>query len=343
MIAIEAPQFLVVVVIAVLYALMPRLTRADLAFSVTVAPGFRDSEAGRAAQRTYLAHLAVHVLIAIGLLLAGLRARALTVAAPIYLLAGGLEAFLAGRRRTRPHAVTPSPVHSATLSARGPMPLAWLFALPPLAVIAGALVVAPRYASLPARLPVHFDASGVPNGFAAKSVASVFGLPLLGLFLCALMFVIARAVWNTRRIQPSGAAAEAEARFRRATVLILLGAQWLVCLPMVLGTLEIAGVVSVAPWVALLPMPFVLAITVWAIWVGQGGSRRAPVPGSAIGDRTADRFWKAGLIYVNRDDPALFVEKRFGVGYTLNFARPGSWILLGLLLVPALFALVLSR
>ncbi|MBX6342828.1 MAG: hypothetical protein IRY97_10250, partial [Thermomicrobiaceae bacterium] len=38
--------------------------------------------------------------------------------------------------------------------------------------------------------------------------------------------------------------------------------------------------------------------------------------------------WIAGFIYYNPDDPALMVPKRFGVGWTLNFARPAAWIFL---------------
>src|SRR6201987_6566316 len=45
-------------------------------------------------------------------------------------------------------------------------------------------------------------------------------------------------------------------------------------------------------------------------------------------DRTPDRCWKAGIFYVNRADPALFVEKRVGIGYTLNFGNPWSWVVL---------------
>ena len=60
------------------------------------------------------------------------------------------------------------------------------------------------------------------------------------------------------------------------------------------------------------------------------------VGASPIGDRSEDRHWKAGFLYVNSSDPALFVEKRFGIGYTLNFGRPASWVLLAaVLLVPA--------
>ena len=62
-------------------------------------------------------------------------------------------------------------------------------------------------------------------------------------------------------------------------------------------------------------------------------------PGSGS-DGTPDECWKLGQIY-NPNDPALMVEKRFGVGYTINFGNRASWLLIALLvlilLVPLLF------
>jgi len=50
--------------------------------------------------------------------------------------------------------------------------------------------------------------------------------------------------------------------------------------------------------------------------------------------RDDDRFWYAGYFYNNPDDPALFVPKRFGFGWTLNFGHPRSTLfLIGLLLL----------
>ena len=43
--------------------------------------------------------------------------------------------------------------------------------------------------------------------------------------------------------------------------------------------------------------------------------------------------WKAGIFYSNRDDPALFVPKRFGIGYTLNFGNSWSWAVLALIVL----------
>src|SRR5690606_38624665 len=40
-----------------------------------------------------------------------------------------------------------------------------------------------------------------------------------------------------------------------------------------------------------------------------------------------DAHWKGGLFYFNKNDPSIFVEKRFGVGWTLNFANPIGYII----------------
>ena len=51
--------------------------------------------------------------------------------------------------------------------------------------------------------------------------------------------------------------------------------------------------------------------------------------------------WK-GIFYSNPDDPALFVPKRFGIGYTLNFGNPWSWVVLALILAMVALPIGLS-
>ena len=58
-------------------------------------------------------------------------------------------------------------------------------------------------------------------------------------------------------------------------------------------------------------------------------------------DRTPDRCWKAGIFYVNPADPALFVAKRLGIGYTLNFGNPWSWVVLAFIILIAIAPVIL--
>lgn len=64
---------------------------------------------------------------------------------------------------------------------------------------------------------------------------------------------------------------------------------------------------------------------------------------SGVTDVDEDRCWKGGLIYINREDPSIFVEKRFGVGWTLNLGNPRGYIVLflplAILLLISIFSL----
>jgi uncharacterized membrane protein len=51
--------------------------------------------------------------------------------------------------------------------------------------------------------------------------------------------------------------------------------------------------------------------------------------------------WRAKVFYVNPDDPALWVPKRFGIGWTLNFAHPAAWVVMGAILAVAVGGLLL--
>jgi uncharacterized membrane protein len=102
--------------------------------------------------------------------------------------------------------------------------------------------------------------------------------------------------------------------------------------------IRLSGIGSALP-----VLPFVAGLLVLgavALRAGQGGSRLngnvrglAPAAGT---DRDDDRFWKAGLLYVNRDDPGIMLASRFGAGWTFNFGNRAAWLIIaGIIAVPA--------
>ncbi len=80
----------------------------------------------------------------------------------------------------------------------------------------------------------------------------------------------------------------------------------------------------------MIPAPL-LAIAVVAYSLKISSDPSFPV------DQTPDSCWWLSSIYYNPADPALFVQKRIGAGYTLNFANPMSWVMLAvtLAIIPA--------
>ena len=45
------------------------------------------------------------------------------------------------------------------------------------------------------------------------------------------------------------------------------------------------------------------------------------------------KYWKWRFLYFNRNDNRVFVPKRFGIGWTLNWASPFSYIAIIVILI----------
>ncbi len=56
----------------------------------------------------------------------------------------------------------------------------------------------------------------------------------------------------------------------------------------------------------------------------------------------ARRAYRRGVFYADRDDPALLVPKRFGVGWSLNFGHPRAPLVLAVVLAVPLLTVLLA-
>src|ERR1022692_1177412 len=140
--------------------------------------------------------------------------------------------------------------------------------------------------------------------------------------------------WS-RRISTTGAGAAAERRFRRRIVQLSIVCEYFLACPAWFALFQPAAAAMNVWNLALAAV--IVAFTVSLMRGGQGGSHATVTAGTApVGDRTPDACWKWGVFYVNPADPSILVEKRFGIGYTLNFGNRWTWVVLALVpIVPA--------
>lgn len=346
----------IVVFTGVMSWFTPALTRRDLFFGVSVAPNARETAPARRILWTY--RLAVVVLtlagaIGLGLLigtggtgwLATPWPSLALLAAILFLSLPYFYAHVAVRRLVRAEpglgAISPAaaaeraPVAALVPRRYGDL-VPWFWEALPLAIIAAtACYLIVTYPLAPAIIPTHFGPNG-PDRYAPKAVGSYFLLIWTQLFLEILLTGLAVATARGKA-QPD----LADLRFRRrglrflylvkVTVLALLGVTAVAVARAGLGGGQVAGwesLVTVAVPVVVVVVIFIGAIAL-ALTTGQGGSRLA---GAAPVDRMDDRYWLAGIIYYNPDDPSIIVERRFGFGWTLNFGNRWGQLFLLLLL-----------
>jgi len=202
-----------------------------------------------------------------------------------------------------------------------------LLSLWDLAALAGLLALAVLYAlvgpQLPERMPIHFDALGRANGWAPKGQLPwlAFGTPA---FLWALLLLIGAAASR----MPTEAGRSQAAVIRPLRGMMGLG----LCLVMA-GVLLVPLRGSAALFAGLAGLGVCLVLGI-VFMVRDAWQSLARLPES--------EHYRGGVFYVNPRDPRLWVPKRIGVGWTLNYARPAAiWVtLLMLLAIPALFLAV---
>lgn len=330
----------VLLLVAGLLHMVPEFTRPDLFFAVTVPPEFRFSSDGRRILVRYRGIVWGSTLIAI----AAVLATGLPLAAVLIPGAGILWAFVSSHKRTLAYAAAPNPVLEVDLGApREGLPGGAIVALLPVIAL-GALGAwaATHLDRLPDRIVVHWGLNGA-DGWVTTTPTTLFGFLAVFAAICLLLVGIAWGLLHgSRRISTSGPAAASERQFRRRMLQMLIVTEYLLLCPV-----GFALLLPAAPGMTIWGLALAAVILVFAVSLfraGQGGARAMVSAGGApVGDRTPDACWKWGMFYVNPADPSILVEKRFGIGYTVNLGNRWAWVALVAVLVPAALGLVFLR
>ncbi len=316
------PLILFFLCLTVFAHFLPEWTRPDVFFAVAIDPAFRRSGAGRRILWQYRIILWATTAASVGLLLeTGL------VEMLLLQIGGFLGALTLARRRVLSHAA-PSPT-TVEVDLRAPSEEfpggAWAPLLPLVSSALLALWASRHWTQLPERIPVHIGLHGV-NRWVPRTMAGVYGFIGTQAALCMVLVASAWGVLHwSRRLSGIPADAARDRQVRQLNVHLLLATAYFL---------------AAWAWIALLkPAAAGLAgvgiLLLVAIYYFHLIRVNRNIPAAAGGDRTPNACWKLGIFYFNPADPSVFVLKRFGIGYTLNFGNRWGWAVLGVIIIAA--------
>lgn len=226
-----------------------------------------------------------------------------------------------------------------------------IFIIPMVVTVGLIIYTFMKYDQMPAMIPTHWGPTGEADAFSEKTYFSVIALPLILLVMQGMLLLMSEGMkFSGARLNPANkkTSLAQQLAFRKYTSLLALFIT--IGVTLTLGYFHLQTIhpeisSSIIMWA--LPLVFLIltfvVVGVYAIKVGQSGSRlkveenSPPIDNKIAVDE--DQYWKGGLFYMNKNDPSIMVEKRFGVGWTLNFAHPVSWIVL---LVPIILILSIT-
>ncbi|MEK4662044.1 DUF5808 domain-containing protein [Priestia sp. FSL H7-0729] len=218
--------------------------------------------------------------------------------------------------------------------------------------VAIAIISILNYNDLPNVIPMKYDFQGNVTSSAPKTYLSVLAINLVQLGIIALMILVNWSIKTSKQqLTPSNTAqfAAEHIRFRRKwslftiiTGLLLTILFAFIQINMFVPNQVLLTAISLITSVAILLGAIVLSLT-----GRQGGGKirhhledRERSKEQPVND---DVYWKLGFIYFNANDPSFTVEKRHGIGWTINFARPLSWVLVLFIIAILVLSRVLSQ
>jgi uncharacterized membrane protein len=207
-----------------------------------------------------------------------------------------------------------------------------LLALCGMLIFASALIAASRYAAMPGSL--HFAMPGsLGDWVLAKTPLNAF-VPVIFQAVFSLIFVGFAQLRGTYRQSIDVEDPIASQRQEQLTLQIIQALLLLLAvgfnIAFLLAGLTGWGLLEISPslsrWVILAPLAGWLSVAP-ILLLGLQTQAGSPAGTSQYVNRDDDRFWKLGIFYLNRDDPAVLVNKRFGIGRTLNLGHPLAWVI----------------
>jgi uncharacterized membrane protein len=292
---------------AAVMMVVPYLAPRPLFFGVRTGIAFRESEAGRKILAHYLGRVIASAGIGIALLtLAPNMAYMAMLPIALSFVALALAYF-----QVRPHALQTPEVREAELTDEPALPRwSWL-ALPPFAIpLAVGLYLRAHWDEIPARYPDHFNLAGEPDHWVEKSVRAVFS-PIWfseGMMFLFLMLLLAILLGSRRHVRPT------------AIPGIFVAVMYLIAF--MDTSIALSPIVQV-PWMAIIGVTLAFVAAVIVVGYRRNADPNAPV------ESTPEECWTLGSFYVNSNDPAIFVQKRIGFGYTLNLGNVWSYVVMG--------------
>jgi uncharacterized membrane protein len=205
------------------------------------------------------------------------------------------------------------------------------------------------YDQIPDKVVMQMDTAGNPTRLADKSFGLILFAPATQAAIAILMGFVYWMMGRTPPVidpdQPEVSSAQnAKFRYGWSAFTVFMG----IALLLVFSVTQMWFVgwipESLVLWIPMgITGAMIIAAIVLSIKMGQSGNRiriGKTADGKKI-NRDDDRYWKGGMFYVNKNDPALFVEKRFGVGFTINFGRPAAvLVFLGIIAVIVLITVI---
>lgn len=224
----------------------------------------------------------------------------------------------------------------------------YLYIIPFALSILGLILVLININHLPARVPIHFGVNGADtfvDGTSSSAKIKIIEFAVLSPLMVAFMYALDMKKLRASRKLNGGKVVDLKARaaaYNKTTAFFIFITSSIVSILCFYTVLVMIGLLD-ASNVFMMSITILLFIVIGVfiyIFVRLGSRKNSPIKNDDsvslnkdnINNTSEDIYidddnkYKFGMFYYDKNDPKLFVEKRMGIGYTINHAKWQAWL-----------------
>ena len=194
-----------------------------------------------------------------------------------------------------------------------------LCAIPLVITLLVCIYTASKYNSMPDIIPTHWGISGEPDAYSQKSFSTVFGVIFMSIlagliiYFSSILSLKARAKLNTDNVNESKKLhLDYLNKMSIAFLLLNLSLQ----LIFIESLISMVNSSNLNLFTMIFATTLLIVSSIYQTYLYYKSPSKSKNAVYSIEDK--DDNWLFGSIYNNPNDPSLFVQKRFGVGWTVN-------------------------
>lgn len=194
-----------------------------------------------------------------------------------------------------------------------------LCAIPLVITLLVCIYTASKYNSMPDIIPTHWGISGEPDAYSQKSFFTVFGVIFMSIlagliiYFSSILSLKARAKLNTDNVNESKKL-HLDYLNKMSITFLLLNLS--IALLFIESLIAMVNSSNLNLFTMIFATTLLIVSSIYQVYLYYKSPSKSKNAVYSIDDN--DDNWLFGSIYNNPNDPSLFVQKRFGVGWTVN-------------------------
>lgn len=218
-----------------------------------------------------------------------------------------------------------------------------IYIIPILLVVASSVYSFINYDKIPEMMPTHFNFQGIADGFTVKTKTSFFAQ--IGMQIVVMLLVYFSSVYSLKarvKIDKSNSKSDIAHTIKYLSHLASESFFLLLAMALLFSSISFGLVNQKINQMLVILSTVILLASIAPLLYTSYKLKKGNYSDVSYTVDDDDKYWLLGCLYYNPNDPVAFVQKRFGIGWTINLGSNKGKLMVACIVLMLVITLYIS-